>query len=172
MKRTITLLVAALLLVASFLTQAQEFTRDLNVDLYVNHAGYVPEASKKVVVSGLTSREFEVINTSTQQVVFKGAFQPETSDFGDYAVGDFSAVKQTGTFYIKAGIRRSFPFKISPTVYRPAMELIVGYFSLQRCGPSETGYMAPCHLDDGVRLDNGQHQDVVGGWHDASFLRK
>ena len=52
------------------------------------------------------------------------------------------------------------------------MNLIVAYFSLQRCGPSTTGYLSPCHLDDGVRLDNGKHQDVTGGWHDASDLRK
>jgi hypothetical protein len=52
------------------------------------------------------------------------------------------------------------------------MELITGYFSLQRCGSSTTGYLSPCHTDDGVRMDNGKHQDVSGGWHDASDLRK
>jgi hypothetical protein len=67
---------------------------------------------------------------------------------------------------------RSYPFQISKTTYHSAMNLIVGYFSLQRCGPSTSGYFSPCHLDDGVRLDNGKHQDVSGGWHDASDLRK
>ena len=152
--------------------EAQNFTRDLNVDLLVNHVGYLPEAGKTVVVKGLTNSEFEVINSSSGQIVFEGAFKPAAGDFGDYSVGDFSAVQQTGTFYIKSDNVRSFPFRISPTVYRPAIDLIVGYFSKQRCGPSETGYMTPCHLDDGVRLDNGQHQDVTGGWHDASDLRK
>jgi hypothetical protein len=42
----------------------------------------------------------------------------------------------------------------------------------KRCGPSETGYLAPCHCDDAVRLDNGKHQETTGGWHDASDLRK
>ncbi len=51
-------------------------------------------------------------------------------------------------------------------------EYSVGYFSLQRCGSSTTGYLSPCHLDDGIRMDNGKHQDVTGGWHDASDLRK
>ena len=32
--------------------------------------------------------------------------------------------------------------------------------------------MSPCHLDDGIRMDNGKHLDVTGGWHDASDLRK
>ena len=52
------------------------------------------------------------------------------------------------------------------------MDLIVKYFSLQRCGGSTTGYLSPCHIDDGIRMDNGKHQDVSGGWHDASDLRK
>lgn len=46
------------------------------------------------------------------------------------------------------------------------------YFAAQRCGPSTTGYHAPCHLDDAVRADNGQFIDLVGGWHDANDLLK
>ena len=67
---------------------------------------------------------------------------------------------------------RSYPFVISPSTYKPVMDQIVRYFSLQRCGSSTTGYLSPCHLDDGIRMDNGKHQDVTGGWHDASDLRK
>jgi len=52
------------------------------------------------------------------------------------------------------------------------MNMIVRYFSLQRCGASMTGYLSPCHMDDGIRVDNGKQQDVTGGWHDASDLRK
>ena len=52
------------------------------------------------------------------------------------------------------------------------LQKIVAYFSKQRCGNSETGYFSPCHLDDGIRIDNGKHRDVTGGWHDASDLRK
>jgi len=57
-------------------------------------------------------------------------------------------------------------------VYEQPMASIIDYFSKQRCGGSTTGYLTPCHLDDGVRMDNGKHQDVSGGWHDASDLRK
>jgi len=52
------------------------------------------------------------------------------------------------------------------------MDLIVHYFALRRCGASTSGYLSPCHLDDGKRIDTGEHQDVTGGWHDASDLRK
>ena len=66
------IITAAFLLAASFLAKAQHFTRDLNVDLLINHAGYVPEASKTVAVKGLTNSAFEVINTSSGQVVKSG----------------------------------------------------------------------------------------------------
>jgi hypothetical protein len=167
---------AYFLTVLFFLTapdlNAQRLSRELNVDLWINQAGYVPAAGKTVVTKGLLNRTYEVIRLENQQVVFTGRFTPNTCDFGDYSTGDFSAVTQEGHYYIKSDTLRSWPFQISETVYRSPIDLLVGYFSLQRCGPSTTGYLAPCHLDDGVRLDNGKHQDVTGGWHDATDLRK
>lgn len=161
-------------ILVSFGTNAnsQRLSRDFITDLWVNQAGFVPSAGKSVVTGGLTSRSFEVINTMTKEVAFRGNFKPEKGDFGDYSRGDFSELTKEGKYYIKADTLRSYPFTISSQVYLPAMNLIVGYFSLQRCGASGTGYLTPCHLDDGIRMDNGKHQDVSGGWHDASDLRK
>ena len=151
---------------------AQRLSRDLNVDLLINHVGYVPSAGKKIVTKGKANGKFEITDLETRTVVFTGFFHPEPGDFGDYSVGDFSDLKRTGHYYIEYDTLRSWPFVISPSVYKPAMDMIVSYFSLQRCGSSTTGYLSPCHIDDGVRMDNGKHQDVSGGWHDASDLRK
>jgi hypothetical protein len=152
--------------------KGQKISRDLNMDLLINQVGYVPLAGKNLVAKGKTNGKFEIIDLETQMVVFTGFLHPEGSDFGDYSVGDFSELKRPGHYYIKYDTLRSYPFAIAQTVYRPAMDLIVSYFSRQRCGSSTTGYLSPCHLDDGVRMDNGKHQDVTGGWHDASDLRK
>ena len=151
---------------------AQTYTRDTKVDLLVNQVGYVPGAGKTVIAKELKSHKFEVLNVETQQVVFEGNFSLNKCDFGEYFIGDFSALKQEGHYYIKSDVQRSFPFRISEKIYRSPMSLIVNYFSLQRCGASETGFLSPCHIDDGVRIDNGKHQDLTGGWHDASDLRK
>jgi hypothetical protein len=151
---------------------AQKISRDLNLDLLVNHAGYVPAASKTVVTKGIVSGKFDVVDISSMTTVFTGSFKSANGDFGDYSTGDFSTLKKEGHYYIKYDTLRSFPFVVSSTAYRPAMDLIVKYFSLQRCGASNTGYLTPCHVDDGIRMDNGKHQDVSGGWHDASDLRK
>ena len=63
-------------------------------------------------------------------------------------------------------------FTIDNDVYAEILEKGLGCFALQRRGPSTTGYHSPCHLDDGIRADNGKRLDVVGGWHDASDLLK
>lgn len=152
--------------------KAQRLSRDLNVDLLVNQVGYVPKTGKFFVTKGIRNGKFEVINLETQKVAFTGVIKPNPGDFGEYSVGDFSVLTQEGHYYIKSDTLRSYPFQISKKVYQSPMNLIVGYFSLQRCGSSTTGYLSPCHLDDGVRMDNGKHQDVTGGWHDASDLRK
>jgi hypothetical protein len=152
--------------------QAQRLSRDYNVHILINQAGYTPEAAKTCVVPGLLKREFKVVNTVTGKIVYKGNFNPIKGDFGEYATGDFSEVSANGMYYILSDTLRSYPFKISKDVYEQPMASIIGYFSRQRCGGSTTGYLSPCHLDDGVRMDNGKHQDVSGGWHDASDLRK
>jgi len=152
--------------------KGQKISRDLNMDLLINHVGYVPSAGKNLVAQGKINGKFEIVDLETSMVVFTGFLHPEHGDFGDFSVGDFSELKRTGHYYIKYDTLRSWPFAISTSIYKPAMDLIAGYFSKQRCGSSSTGYLSPCHLDDGVRMDNGKHQDVTGGWHDASDVRK
>lgn len=161
-----------LLIVSNLDLKAQRLSRDLNVDLLVNQVGYIPGAGKTFVTKGLMNTKFDIINLETQKTVFSGVMKPDKSDFGDYSVGDFSQLIQEGRYFIKSDTLRSYPFTISKSVYQLPMSMIVDYFSHQRCGASTTGYMSPCHLDDGIRQDNGKHQDVTGGWHDASDLRK
>ena len=156
----------------TFKSSGQRLSRDLNVDLLVNQVGYVPQAGKTVVTKGTRTGKFEVIDLVTQNVVYSGTFKPNTGDFGEYSVGDFTSFTQEGHYYIKSDTLRSYPFAISKEIYQSPMKLIVEYFSHQRCGASISGYLSPCHLDDGIRQDNGKYQDVTGGWHDASDLRK
>lgn len=153
-------------------SMGQRLSRDQNVELLINHVGYVPESGKTIVTRGSRTGKFEVISTASQEVVFTGTFKSSPGDFGNYSVGDFSSLLKEGHYYVRADTLRSYPFTISKSVYKPVMDLIFDYFSLQRCGASPTGFLTPCHLDDGVRMDNGKHQDVTGGWHDASDLRK
>ncbi len=155
-----------------FPLNAQRLSRDKNVDLLINQAGYLPYSAKKAVTKGEKEIDFDVINIETMKVAYSGTLTPKKGDFGTYLTGDFSTLSQPGVYYVKSDTLRSYPFEISSTVYDSPMSLIVHYFSKQRCGASKTGYLSPCHVDDGIRMDNGKHQDVTGGWHDASDLRQ
>jgi hypothetical protein len=157
---------------AAIPSEGKSLTRDLQVDVFVNQLGYLPGASKRCVLPGDGMRPFQVIHLEGQRVVATGELEAKKGDFGAFLTGDFSQVQEPGAYYVRAGRSRSYPFRIGRDVYDSALETMVDYFSLQRCGPSTTGYLAPCHTDDGVRLDNGKRQDVTGGWHDASDLRK
>ncbi|MCB0689270.1 MAG: glycoside hydrolase family 9 protein [Saprospiraceae bacterium] len=164
----------SIILLNSFFTHlnAQRLSRDLNVDILINQAGYVPTASKICLLPDSPEREFRVIETNTGKASFAGIMQATAGDMGNFAKGDFSGLNTPGTYYILADTFRSYPFEISASIYDPAKSLIVHYFSKQRCGASTSGYLTPCHIDDGIRMDNGKHQQVSGGWHDASDLRK
>jgi hypothetical protein len=160
------------LLISYNFVQAQRLSRDYDVTLLTNQIGYLPSSTKTCIVKGTTKTDFEVVEVTSGRIAYRGTLTPQQSDFGTYAVGDFSKLVKEGRYYLRADTVRSYPFSISKNVYQPEMNMVVGYFSLQRCGASTTGYLSPCHIDDGIRVDNGKHQDVTGGWHDASDLRK
>lgn len=152
--------------------QAQRLSRDYNVDLLTNQLGYLPSSTKTCLLKTNEKINFDVVEITSGKVVLRGTLIPKPGDLGTYAIADFSKVVKEGRYYLRADTLRSFPFTISNSVYQPQMNDILNYFSKQRCGASTTGYLSPCHTDDGIRFDNGKHQDVRGGWHDASDLRK
>ena len=158
--------------VGDLATAVGAISHDLSVDVTMNQVGFLPGAQKTCVLAGEGSSAFAVIGLESGEAGYRGALQASRGDLGAFRVGDFSALQDPGTYYVQAGGSRSYPFRIGHDVYDPILQMMVRYFSLQRCGLSATGYLAPCHCDDGVRLDNGAHQDVTGGWHDASDLRK
>lgn len=140
-------------------------------EVLVNHIGFTPQAAKFCLLRGTEEAQFEILDTGGKSVS-SGMLKPAGGDFPGYLVGEFTSFDRPGTYRVRCGGRLSEPFRIAPDIYQDALNLAVKYFSIQRCGPSKTGYNAPCHLDDGRRTDNGQHQDVTGGWHDAGDLRR
>ncbi len=147
-------------------------------EILTNHVGYLPEVAKFCLMQGDQALEFKVINTQSGKKVYNGSMVLRKGTFGSYLEGDFSDLREEGTFYITVKDKKSAPFRIARDIYEEAIKKCVTYFSIQRCGPSETGYAAPCHIDDGRRLDTGPgwpmeaHRDVSGGWHDAGDYRK
>jgi len=151
---------------------------ELSTGILINHVGYLPGAAKFCLMQGDQDLEFNVVNTQNGKKVYKGTMILRKGTFGSYLEGNFSELKEEGTYYIAVKDKKSTPFRISMDIYEDAVKKCVTYFSIQRCGPSTTGYAAPCHIDDGRRLDTGPgwpmepYRDVSGGWHDAGDYRK
>jgi endoglucanase len=151
---------------------------NLSDEILINHVGYPLKAAKVCIIEGEKSLPFKVINTQNGKVAYKGIMLPEKGNFGSYLIGIFSELQTEGTYMIEVEKKKSAAFRISQNIYEDAIKKSMNYFSIQRCGPSTTGYAAPCHVDDGRRLDTGPgwpmkpHRDVSGGWHDACDYRK
>ena len=138
----------------------------------VNHLGFLPAAPKFCMRTGRVALEFSLTCSDSNEQLFQGVMQPRVGDLGDYTVGEFSLFQQPGHFQIHVAGQRSESFQIAANLFEGSLHQSLRYFAMQRCGDSNTGHQAPCHLDDGCRADNHQHQDVSGGWHDACDLRK
>jgi len=148
----------------------------------LNHSGFRPRLGTKTVVvraaSGLRPVEFTVLDIGSLGDISSGEFnirRPMTavsSDLGPCVVGDFTDFDRPGMYQVVVGNERSVPFFIADDVWRRTLPKAVGYYRYQRCGVEVPGVHPACHLDDARRRDNGQHVDVVGGWHDAGDLRK
>ncbi len=132
----------------------------------------MPGQSKFCMLSTSQATKFTVVDADSSATVFTGTLKPRDGDFGRYAIGSFSGLTTPGRYQIQAAGLSSVTFSIDENAYLDSIHNGIAYFSVQRCGNSSTGYHAPCHLDDGRRLDTGAHQDVAGGWHDACDLRK
>jgi hypothetical protein len=153
------------------------------VQILINQAGYPTHGRKIFVVDAniKLAPGFCLVDkgsTANWPLVFRGKLAEFNGDFGHYYVGDFSEFTVPGEYSVflvqDPPSRRygSYVFTIADNIYTKAVEMGLAYMAVQRCGPSTTGYNAPCHLDDGVRADNGEFVDLVGGWHDANDLFK
>ena len=160
--------------------------RAADSDVRVNSVGYLTARAKGVSVLGGAATTFTVRRTADGSSAFDGTLPAPSADPGTndmVAQGDFSALAETGRFYVDVpGVGRSVDFAIGDDVYRrPFVAAMLGFYGW-RCGTSVSfafsgdsfGHGA-CHLGDG-HLDYlgqaGAMRDGKGGWHDAGDFGK
>src|SRR5687768_4589569 len=103
--------------IASGLLRAEE-----TAFIRVNQVGYLPRGAKLAIALGrarLPSR-FQLINASTQAVVFEGRAKPIADaweQFSHHAELDFSGFDGGGEFKIRLGAAESTAFRIHSKVY-------------------------------------------------------
>lgn len=151
----------------------------------LNSLGYLPNAEKKATITAEGSN-FQVINTKSQRIVFKGTLsEPYSQENLGQTVryADFSEVTQPGTYVINVdSVGRSYEFSIDENAYKEAFVTSMRSFYLWRCGMAVEDdhngihhHAEACHLEDGW-LDyvgqEGERRDGTGGWHDAGDYGK
>ena len=144
--------------------------------IMTNQVGYLPNAKKEAVFRGedLAGNKFSVVNAETKEAVYEGkisdAYENKSSGEILYS-GDFSAVKEPGSYYITAsGLKDSYPFTIGEDVYNDLLESALHMLYLQRCGcevKDETFGHPECHATEATLYGTKDKVEVSGGWHDA-----
>lgn len=149
---------------------AEEYEPAIRID----QVGYQPDSTKEAVFADLVGeREFTVVNADTEEVVYTGEVTGEkyTKNVNEInSFGDFSAVKETGRYYIACGGVKSHVFEIEANVYDELIVDMVRMFYLQRCGcevVDDTFGHAACHTGIAKIYGTDDTIDVSGGWHDA-----
>ena len=143
--------------------------------VFVNHLGYLSEANKRVVVDGsVGASSFDVVDLGGK-VVCSGKLNSGECAFGKYVIGDFSALKASGTFRIKAGPEYSMWFPIGMEArlnYEGYLRKYRNAYRRKRCGDTTVNWGAKaCHLED-ARMEGGKPHSLIGGWHASSDVRK
>ena len=169
----------------------------------ISQIGYHPSQTKKAVIEldpmteRLEKATLVKITGSSKTVEITSSVPVKWGKFlcYNYAIFDFSSVKEPGMYYVEYGNTRSYPFAIksdifSTGVWQPTLE---AYFPVQMCHVKVRDrsqiWHGACHLDDALQVPASMvHVDGyesysttetkykpytpvpylnVGGWHDA-----
>jgi len=134
-----------------------------------SHTGYLPGLSKTALASGLAAREFTLVDADTGESVLRKPVRTIKTRLGEFQQLDFSEVRRTGRYFLRAGDLRTRPFRIDPDVWRPTIVKTINFFFGERCGMDIPGIHEACHRDWQATL--GDLRIVMnGGWHDAGDL--
>ena len=158
--------------------------------IHVDQVGYLPQYPKvAVVVASKGAKEFKVVNTATNEIVYKGNLSAPRIDISSNDTvrqADFSAVTTPGTYMVTVdGIGSSYNFKIADNVYNIPFIHTLRSFTLARSNTAindpitgltnaaghEKYKTAKVFFTDEVST-TGQILDVSGGWYDAGDFGK
>lgn len=148
--------------------------------IQVNQLGYMTGMPKNAVCR-VTAGVFYLVEAATGISVYAGRltcpfFDRESGD--NVRLADFSDFNTCGSYFIRAGYRRSDVFEISAEPYRNIRRIVLDGIFTNRCGCDLSAYgercgsyaHKECHTDPVMR--NGIAADVSGGWHTGGKYEK
>jgi len=131
--------------------------------------GYATGAPKSAIASGLTAREFRVLDAKTGRAVLVKPVKIEKTRLGEFQTMDFTELRQPGLYILEAGGRRTHPFAVNDNVWRDSILKALNFFYAERCGFAVPGVHGVCHRD--WQAVHGDRRIIInGGWHDAGDL--
>ena len=163
----------------------------------VSHAGYRTSGAKNMVIRTAPGvREVRIVRMKKlgQDATLVVPLRPGGSDFGNWHLGEFSALSEPGTYRAAVafqlfagnphatdtGSQSSYDawsrgvveawsqdFVVAERPWDDTLRKMVGYYQVQRCGASPHGYNTPCHTGPIAASDGRPARPITGGWHSA-----
>ncbi len=162
------------------LTAGEPEQLDLDIELSsirINQLGYRTDDTKVAAFVDIKTNisTFDVVGSDGNVVGTFDLSSPVTNKNSkeDIRLGDFSSIKDGGTYTIKVGNKESRPFEIGDDVYKKLTDDIFLMLYYQRCGTDLDEEIcgeyahAACHLEEAIIYGTDETIDVSGGWHDA-----
>lgn len=157
--------------------------------IHVDQVGYLTNYDKIAMVKDTEDKTFEIIDTKTNKVVFKGMLSTPKYDAMSEEVlskADFTDLKTPGTYILKVGNRESYDFEIGDNVYAiPTVQSWRSYTLSRSNTPIDDTDVSGLKLKGGHLQDKeaqvyftdklnkkGDVIDVSGGWYDAGDYGK
>ena len=112
-----------------------------------SHAGYPSGGAKSAIASGLSAREFRLIDQTTGEAVLAKPVRTVQTHLGSFQVMDFSEMRQPGSYILEAGGTVTRAFRIDPNVWRQTIWKALNFFYTERCGMEIPGVHGICHRE-------------------------
>ncbi len=157
--------------------------------IVINQIGYYPNSTKTALLLNLGAPQpgkVQLVSNRTKRTVFETELSAPQQDAASQDIIqtiDFSKFNKEGSYYLKSGNIKSYPFHIGKNIYRESLSKLLRSYYLQRCGvavrDSASGVNhPPCHISDGLVAhrdafnQDGKPKRATGGWHDAGDYGK
>jgi len=134
-----------------------------------SHSGYTTGSSKSAIASDLAAHEFSIVDQQTGRIVLTKPVEQTVTPLGNYQLLDFSELRQSGTYVIKAGDTLTRSFRIGDDAWLDSIWKSINFMYSERCGTDIPGIHGRCHQDI-YTVHDDKRIVVNGGYHDAGDL--
>ncbi|KAA6319067.1 hypothetical protein EZS27_030996, partial [termite gut metagenome] len=132
--------------------------------------GYGVESEKSAIVRVKDHKgSFQLIDYTTNLVVYEGEIKSGDTPLGTFETIDFSDFKREGKYFIRIEKVSTQPFYINRNIWDNSAWRVLNFLFNERCGYPVPEKHGVCHSDL-----NGEHNGHLftfnGGWHDAADM--